>query len=63
MLILSFCQDLPGKDLAVQTLLMDVATLLWAFEIEPALDTEGRPMVPSNSSDAFEGQGVVMRVA
>lgn len=38
-----------GKDVANQALFIDIATLLWAFDIEKGIDKEGRIIVPSRT--------------
>ena len=45
-----------GKDLAMQILISNMCTLLWAFDIKPAVDNEGRPLLPSS---VLVGDGVV----
>ena len=47
-----------GKDLAIQSLFINIACILWAFNIDKALDNEGRPIVPSRSDCIDEGLAV-----
>ncbi|KAF7790545.1 hypothetical protein EIP86_001501 [Pleurotus ostreatoroseus] len=37
-----------GRDLANQALFMDIATILWAFDIKKATDVTGQPITPSD---------------
>ena len=45
----------PGKDLAVRTLFIDIASLMWAFNIEAATDEGGKPILPSRLEMVDEG--------
>lgn len=47
-----------GKDVANQALFIDIATLLWAFDIEKAIDKDGKIIVPSRTD--FVDEGVVV---
>ena len=38
----------PGKDLAVQTLSINITMMLWTLSIEPIEDDSGTPVLPSN---------------
>ena len=44
-----------GKDVALQTIFMNIACILWAFNIEKALDQTGEPIVPSRTDCIDEG--------
>ncbi|KAJ3558862.1 hypothetical protein NM688_g675 [Phlebia brevispora] len=44
-----------GKDFANQALFMDIATILWAFNIEKTLDAKGQPITPSKTDFLDEG--------
>lgn len=45
-----------GKEVANQALFINIATILWAFDIEKALaNAEGRPIVPSRTDFIDEG--------
>ncbi len=44
-----------GKDLANQSLFMDFAMLLWAFNISKACDADGQEITPSRSDVIDEG--------
>lgn len=44
-----------GKEIANQALFINIATILWAFDIDKALDAEGRPIVPSRTDCIDEG--------
>ncbi|KAJ3558855.1 hypothetical protein NM688_g681 [Phlebia brevispora] len=44
-----------GKDVANQSLFMDFATMLWAFNIEKAADVDGKTIVPSRTDVLDEG--------
>ena len=46
-----------GKDLANQALFMDIATILWAFNIEKAQNSQGDLVTPS--SDGILDEGVL----
>ncbi|KAJ3558860.1 hypothetical protein NM688_g677 [Phlebia brevispora] len=50
-----------GKDLANQALFMDIAAILWAFNIEKATDEKGEAI--SSSSTDFVEEGVLIRPA
>ncbi|KAJ3558859.1 hypothetical protein NM688_g676 [Phlebia brevispora] len=50
-----------GKDLANQALFMDIATILWAFNIEKAQNSQGDLVTPS--SDDILDEGVLARPA
>ncbi len=47
-----------GKDLANQSLFIDIATMLWAFDITKALDVNGEAITPSVSD--FIEEGIVL---
>lgn len=38
----------PGRRVAEQTLFLEFATIVWALDIKPAVDSTGRP-IPINS--------------
>ena len=40
------CRVCAGRDLANQALFMDIATILWAFDIKKATDATGQPIAP-----------------
>lgn len=44
-----------GKDLANQALFMDIATILWAFNIEKAQTSQGELVTPSSDDILDEG--------
>lgn len=44
-----------GKEVANQALFIDIATLLWAFDIERAVGADGRAIVPSSTEFVDEG--------
>lgn len=46
-----------GKDAANDVLFISFATMLWAFNIEKAVDADGQPIVPS--SEDFVDEGLV----
>ncbi|THG92813.1 hypothetical protein EW026_g8223, partial [Hermanssonia centrifuga] len=48
----------PGKHLAYNSLFIAISTLLWACDIEQALDKDGNPIVPDRN--AFLDTGVVI---
>ena len=39
----------------MRTLFIDVASMLWGFNIEMALDGDGQPVVPSRTEVVDEG--------
>lgn len=51
-----------GKDLAAQTLFISLATILWAFNIENALDANGVAIIPPHGDMDFIDDGVVVCV-
>ncbi|CAL1709871.1 unnamed protein product [Somion occarium] len=44
-----------GMNLANQALFIDIASMLWATSIERALDSDGRPVIPSRTDCLDEG--------
>ena len=50
-----------GKDVANQSLFMDFATLLWAFEIKTACDADGHELTPSRTEVVDKGLVVCVR--
>ena len=44
-----------GKDFANQALFMNVVFLLWAFDIRPAEDADGQPILPSRDDLVDDG--------
>ena len=47
-----------GKEVAIQTLFIDIAALLWAFDIGRAVDTDGQLIIPLRT--AFVDEGLVV---
>ncbi|THG99744.1 hypothetical protein EW026_g2677 [Hermanssonia centrifuga] len=45
----------PGRDFANQAFFINIATLLWAFDFEKALDSAGQPIIPSRTDCIDEG--------
>ncbi|PSS37906.1 hypothetical protein PHLCEN_2v248 [Hermanssonia centrifuga] len=45
----------PGRDFANQAFFINIATLLWAFDFEKALDNDGQPIIPSRTDCIDEG--------
>ena len=45
----------PGMHLARNSIFINIARLMWAFDIQPALDAEGKPIIPdsTNYTDGF----------
>ena len=45
----------PGMFLADNSIFINIARLMWAFDIQPALDAEGKPIIPdsTNYTDGF----------
>lgn len=45
----------PGMHLARNSIFINIARLMWAFDILPALDAEGKPIIPdsNNYTDGF----------
>ena len=52
-----------GKDVANQSLFMDFATLLWAFNVEKARDVNGQVITPSRTEVIDEGLVVYVRLS
>ncbi len=50
-------------NLAIQFQFINIATLLWAANIEPAHDEKGSIITPTNSPAGWVDEGVVMYVA
>lgn len=44
-----------GKEVANQALFIDIATLLWAFDIGKAVDEDGQIIVPSRTDVVDNG--------
>ena len=44
-----------GMHLARNSIFINIARLMWAFDIQPALDAEGKPIIPdsTNYTDGF----------
>ena len=53
----------PGNDLARETVFLVVATFLWALNIEPACDDEGRPIIPAQTDLVDNGLVVYVGLA
>ena len=51
-----------GKDLAVQMLFISLATILWAFDIEKAVDARGDPITPLHGDPDLVDNGIVVYV-
>ena len=51
-----------GKDLAAQTLFISLASILWAFNIENAVDADGQAIIPPHGDMDFIDDGVVVCV-
>ncbi|TFK67282.1 cytochrome P450 [Pluteus cervinus] len=52
-----------GMNLAVQSLFINVATLLWAANVEPAYDQNGQIITPTNTPTGWVDEGGVIRPA
>lgn len=57
--ILSIC---VGKDVANQSLFIALASMLWAFNIEKAVDADGKPINPPHGDLDVIDDGVVVYV-
>ena len=44
-----------GKEVATQALFIDIAAMLWAFNIETAVDLNNQPIIPSRADCVDEG--------
>ena len=40
----------PGMHLARNSIFINIARLMWAFDIQPALDAEGKPIIPDSTN-------------
>ncbi len=49
--------------MAVQFLFINIATLLWAANVEPGYDKDGQVVTPSNSPSDWVDEGVIVCVA
>lgn len=58
-----FARICIGKDLANQSLFMDFAMLLWAFNINKPCDADGQEITPSRSEVIDEGLVVCVQLA
>ncbi|TFK67279.1 cytochrome P450 [Pluteus cervinus] len=52
-----------GMNVAVQFQFINIATLLWAANIEPAYDQDGQIITPTNSPAGWVDEGAVVRPA
>ena len=56
------CSVCAGKDVANQILFITIATLLWAFNIEKAVDACGEPIIPPHGDFDLVDNGVAVYV-
>ena len=50
-----------GKQFALQTVYLVIATVLSAFDIEPALDDDGNPQMPKPEFDSATVRYVILK--
>ena len=50
----------PGMHLARNSIFINIARLMWAFDVRPALDSEGKPIIPDsmNYTNGFNSKPV-----
>ena len=53
MIILTLPRICPGSSFALRTVYLVVACVLSAFDIEPALDEDGKPQIPEAEFDSL----------
>lgn len=49
-----------GKDLANQSLFIDIVTILWAADVKPVVGADGKPILPD--PEALVDDGIVVYV-
>ena len=47
-----------GRDLAQQSLFINIATMLWGANISPSVDNQGAPVLPSSTALVDKGLAV-----
>ena len=61
-ILIQSCSICAGKDVANQILFITIATLLWAFNIEKAVDPCGEPVIPPHGDFDLVDNGVAVYV-